>query len=82
MIELDARKMERKGEAHEYLKEQMAFPEYYGKNLDALHDCLTSLPPTKVRFCNTDQVNGGYFDKIMRVFRDSAQENPGLEICE
>ena len=28
-------------EIHSYLKEKFDFPEYYGKNLDALYDCLT-----------------------------------------
>ena len=30
-------------QVHDYLKEMLEFPEYYGKNLDALHDCLTDL---------------------------------------
>ena len=36
-------------EVHSYLKEKFAFPEYYGKNLDALYDCLTDIGrPTAV----------------------------------
>ena len=41
MVILDASKMVSRQEAHRYLKEQLAFPDYYGKNLDALYDCLT-----------------------------------------
>ena len=29
--------------AHEALKEALSFPDYYGHNLDALHDCLTEM---------------------------------------
>ena len=28
---------------HEYIAEEMGFPEYYGHNLDALYDMLTSV---------------------------------------
>ena len=36
-------------EIHEYIAEKMAFPEYYGHNLDALYDCLTDISePTAV----------------------------------
>ena len=34
--------MERQA-AHAYLAESFGFPVYYGKNLDALYDCLTEL---------------------------------------
>ena len=30
-------------EAHEYLARQFGFPEHYGRNLDALYDCLTEI---------------------------------------
>ncbi len=36
----------------EYLKKKMDFPDYYGKNLDALYDCLTDISgPTAVVLC-------------------------------
>ncbi len=36
-------------EIHEYIAEKMAFPDYYGHNLDALYDCLTDITePTAV----------------------------------
>ena len=28
---------------HEILAEKLGFPPYYGRNLDALHDCLTDI---------------------------------------
>ncbi len=40
-IILDGKQMLSRGEAHRYLQEMFRFPAYYGKNLDALHDCLT-----------------------------------------
>ena len=78
-IVLDAREMNRKREAHTYLKEKLEFPDYYGNNLDALFDCLTDLEETEVEF-EYAQEAGEYFQKVYRVFRRSEQENPGLQI--
>ncbi len=79
---LDARRMESKSEAHAYLQETMHFPPYYGKNLDALYDCLTELEDTKVSFINVESIRGEYFYKVRRVFRDSARDNSGLILEE
>ena len=40
-IEIDGKLI--KSEGHDYLKEALNFPDYYGKNLDALYDCLTEI---------------------------------------
>lgn len=40
---LDLRGLESRRELHTYIAEKMDFPEYYGKNLDALYDCLTDI---------------------------------------
>ena len=39
-IILDVSKAGSVREVHELLKEAFGFPEYYGRNWDALHDCL------------------------------------------
>ena len=33
-----------KEDLHRIFRETLSFPDWYGNNLDALHDCLTSLP--------------------------------------
>ncbi len=81
-IILDINQFCTRSRAHAYLKEMLAFPEYYGENLDALHDCLTSLGPTHIRFQGKVPSSGEYYQKILRVFRDSARENPDLVIEE
>ena len=42
-ITLDGAKMTSRAAAHEHIAAEMAFPEWYGKNLDALWDMLGSL---------------------------------------
>ena len=39
-IVLDAKRFKGRTRAHAYLKEALRLPDYYGKNLDALYDCL------------------------------------------
>lgn len=80
-IVLDGNRMTSKEEAHAYLKEVFGFPEYYGKNLDALFDCLTEGGAMEVEFQHTDEMKaalGKYGDNLLRVFRDA--ENVILEI--
>lgn len=48
-IVLDFCGLKTRKEIHEYLADKMEFPEYYGRNLDALYDCLTDISePTAI----------------------------------
>ena len=76
-IILDALKMKTRSEAHPYLQEMLGFPEYYGKNLDALFDCLTEMSGAAVYIENREEA-GDFTKKILRVFSDAARENPDL----
>lgn len=81
MIVLDAKKMVRKKETHEYLQQMLDLPEYYGKNLDALYDCLTEMGPEVFFFENAGE-GSDYFRKVLRVFKDAVRENPAISIAE
>ena len=65
---------------HDILARELCFPEWYGRNLDALHDCLTSIhQDTRITFLHVSALpfpSGG----LLRVLRDSENENPRLEI--
>ena len=81
LVEVKLARLTDKEEAHKYLKETFGFPDYYGMNLDALHDCLTQLGPTKVRLIADEGTpDSEYLARIMRVFADAAEENPDLEL--
>ena len=69
-----------KASLHAMLKEAFGFPDYYGGNLDALHDMLTSLAePKHLIICGEDDPEPGiktYIPKFLQVLEDSAEENP------
>ena len=67
---LDGKKMVSREETHAYLKETFGFPEYYGENLDALHDCLAEMTDVEVEFINADdmlEALGKYGEKLFQV---------------
>ena len=76
---LNARRMTTRESAHEHLKERLRLPEWYGKNLDALHDCLGEInEPTRIilRFSPVlEQALGEYGLSILRVLQQATEEN-------
>ena len=67
-------------EIHEILARELNFPQWYGRNLDALHDCLTSLcEETRIIFIHFPALpfrSGG----LLNVLHDSESENEKLEV--
>lgn len=83
-IRLDLTGFEEKISLHCYLKETLGFPFYYGANLDALHDELTSeTAETRLSICLPEHPDGKmaeYMPRLRRVFEDAAQENYHLKV--
>ena len=71
-------------ELHLALKKAFGFPEYYGMNLDALHDCLTDITDeTEIEIRNAEELAeslGSYGAAAIHVIEDSAEENKHIEI--
>ena len=66
---------ETKADLHAYLAAELAFPDYYGANLDALHDCLSDIGyPLFVRIVRDSSAPRPFTDAFVRVFRASASE--------
>lgn len=77
-IILDGRKMTGKAELHEYVASALKFPKHYGKNLDALSDCVSECcKGMTIRITNTmdmlDSV-GGYGEAFLGVLEDLNDE--------
>ena len=64
---------------HDYLTQVLPLPEYYGRNLDALFDCLTELDETRLMIARTEEAPPD-FDRVRRVLLDAAEENPNLTV--
>ncbi len=64
--------------AHRYMAKALGFPEYYGKNLDALYDCLGEMSDVSVEIRNIGL--GVYGQKILKAFQDRADEGPDFEL--
>ena len=71
---------------HDYLRVTLGFPEHYGKNLDALHDCLGDISePTRLYVMRdaTMHPNDEYaqqMDHLCLVLLRAARENPQLSV--
>ena len=47
---------------YDYLQKELSFPAYFGRNLDALHDCLTDISsPTRLILTGTCAPFAGRF---------------------
>lgn len=75
--EIDGRAVTGREDLHRILAGQLALPEWYGKNLDALYDCLTE--PGEEIFLTLrgrealEETLGGYARTFLRVLEEAAQ---------
>lgn len=69
---------------HSELIRALPLPEWYGKNLDALYDCLTDLSdPTEILLLHAEAMEralGDYALRFERVLCDAAEENRRLTV--
>ena len=68
-------------QAHEYLAQMLDFPEYYGKNLDALFDCLTELSDCTIVLTGEEALSqDSYGARVLKVIENAAQSNLALKL--
>ena len=83
-IVLDICAFDTKAAMHQYLKNQLEFSDYYGANLDALYDELTSTTENTALTLRYAAKPMGemahYLPRVLEVFQDAAQENYHLSV--
>ena len=79
---LDGEKILSNADLHRAFAETLDFPDYYGRNLDALHDCLTDMEePVGVIAVHTDLLRervGRRWKAFLRLMDDLTEDEPGF----
>lgn len=82
-VVIDGRRCKTRELTHAYLAKKPIVPPYYGRNLDALYDALTSCDSVhiRVRYPKSIEANlGQYGEKLLTVFRDAARANGNITL--
>ena len=72
-------------ELHLILKKELELPDYYGENLNALWDCLSSwvklpLEIEWIDFEKSKEQIGCYADELLHLFKEAQEELDGFVI--
>ncbi len=85
-IVLDGLELRSLEEVHDRFAQALALPEWYGRNLDALFDCLTELKaPVMVRLLHQEALEDRLDRRgraLVRLLRRAAAENPQVTLLE
>lgn len=83
-IVINGEYMETRELAHQYIKNQLEFPDYYGENLDALWDLLSTESEEMTIIVENCEIIvdhlGQYGVDLLETFSQVGEENPHLEI--
>ena len=83
-ITIDCRGFVPRSDLHDAFAKALSFPDWYGNNLDALHDQLTSISE-QTHICllhwqDAEESLGRYALGARRAISDAAEENPNLTV--
>lgn len=83
-IRLDGARLCRRKEALALLSRVLALPEWWGRNLDALYDCLTGglSRPVRLELSGQEAMEATDFGRrLLRVLEDAAAVSPCFELA-
>ena len=84
IVVLDGRKMTDRETAHLYLQKKLDLPDYYGKNLDALYDCLTETGrPVQIIVSYVAEMQDNlrrYADSLLNTLEAAGEKNPNVSV--
>ena len=67
-----------KAAIHDHLAQELRFPDWYGRNLDALYDCLTEVSEdVRIELVNLEELDF-WGRALQRVILDAALSNPHI----
>lgn len=83
---LDGNNITDKDALHDTLAASLLLPDWYGRNLDALYDCLSGMQEeAEIRFLNREALKhhlGQYTETLRKVIQDACGENPRIHFIE
>lgn len=68
-------------DVHVWLIDKLSLPEWYGRNLDALWDCITGYINLPVTICwiSDSTIEGNKYSGVIELFQEAAEEMDGLQ---
>ena len=83
-LTIDCARLSCRTAAHDYLARMLELPAWYGRNLDALFDCLTERSGYELVLTGAETLRaaGGYGALILETIEEAAAANPGLTVRE
>ena len=76
-VTIDTHNLSTMEQIHDYLAKELNFPDHYGKNLDALYDCLTDInEETEIELI----AESGTFLPLRKVLTAAGKANKKLNI--
>ena len=78
LILCDLARLDTPDAVYDYLQKELAFPAWFGRNLDALHDCLTDIgTPTRLVLTGAASPSA---QRFLPVLKGAARQNRYLSV--